>query len=387
MGTGAARQYIAGPCNLLHAAERLRVVGDQAENLVQQVVETDHAALAEVDQALVEAVAHRAPAIFTNQHGRIQAPALVGHPQPVKHAQNTDEQGRQGYRVVQPRAHVHDPGLERRITGAGPQVPPDTRGVFDETGVHEDIDVALVLRVARESFRKTGARQRIEDREPVTLETRIAAFPERRGTGQGQQVRQEVRHLVHQVDAQFVVVDADVDVHAADEQAPRCSLHLDGQCVVAVLLRLLLFGPAAERVRRGGDRRHAVVRSHVDDDAAQPPQFDFRFLDVVTDLGADLDLRAQELGRHLRAATLFALGHETFRRVDHQAARLLVDEQVLFLYPYRERRTAVTHRLSPSCSPGVRPILPGPAIRFAPVSGRIPGAAPPRPRRRRGRCR
>ena len=106
----------------------------------------------------------------------------------------------------------------------------------------------LVLRIACESLRQTRAWQGIENSQPVALQPRIAALPEWRRAGQGQQVWQEVGHLVHEVDAQFVVIDADVNVHAADQQAPGRGLHFDGQGVIPVLLRLFLFRPPTERV-------------------------------------------------------------------------------------------------------------------------------------------
>ena len=200
-------------------------------------------------------------------------------------------------------------------------------------------------------------------------------------------MRQEIRHLVHQVDAQFVIIDADVDVHAADQQSSRRGLHLDGKGPVPVFFRLLLFGPAAEGVRGCRNRRHAVIGGDVDDDAAQPAELDFRFLDVVADLGADLDLRTQEFRGHLSAAAFLALSHETVRRVDNQAARLPVDEQVLLLDADGERGTATVHRLSTPSARIVRRTSLDLATRSARGPGRKPVAILPRPRRRQGRCR
>jgi hypothetical protein len=68
-----------------------------------------------------------------------------------------------------------------------------------------------------------------------------------------------------------------------------------------------------------------VIGRHVNDDPAQPPQFDFGFLDVVADLGTDFDLRAQQFRCHLCTAALFALRHQALGRIDDQAARLFVD--------------------------------------------------------------
>ena len=72
-------------------------------------------------------------------------------------------------------------------------------------------------------------------------------------------MRQEIAGLVHQVDAQLVVLDADVHVHAADDEAPADAGQVLGDRLVAVALGRLLRAPARERVGRGGDRRQPVL--------------------------------------------------------------------------------------------------------------------------------
>src|SRR3546814_3949442 len=62
---------------LLQAAERFGVVVSQREDLLQQVLVRGHHALAEVDQAVVHAIALGAPAVLVDQHVGILAPALV----------------------------------------------------------------------------------------------------------------------------------------------------------------------------------------------------------------------------------------------------------------------------------------------------------------------
>ena len=64
------------------------------------------------------------------------------------------------------------------------------------------------------------ARQLLVGGEAVALEAGVLALRERRGGREHQQVRQEVARLVHEVDAQLVVLDADVHVHAADDEPP-----------------------------------------------------------------------------------------------------------------------------------------------------------------------
>jgi hypothetical protein len=63
-----------------------------------------------------------------------------------------------------------------------------------------------------------GARQLLIGGEAVALEAGVLAFGKGRGGRQHEQVRQEIARLVEEIDAQLVVLDADVDVHAADDQ-------------------------------------------------------------------------------------------------------------------------------------------------------------------------
>ena len=105
--------------------------------------------------------------------------------------------------------------------------------------LHQHVDGALELAEALEALRQAGARQLVEHGEPVALEAGVLALPERRGGRQHQQVRQEIARLVHEVDAQLVVVDADVHVHAADGKPPADPGKVARERLVAGLLRRL----------------------------------------------------------------------------------------------------------------------------------------------------
>jgi hypothetical protein len=148
-------------------------------------------------------------------------------------------------------------------------------------------------------------------------------------------VRQEIRELAHQVDARLLVLDADVHVHAADQQPPRRRLQLAAEAVVALLVGMALVQPARERMRGRGDRRTAVAVRHLADAFPHARQLLAHFGDALAHLGAHLDLRAQELGADLAArfhGGLALLDHR-LRHVGDQVARLAIHEQVLFLHP------------------------------------------------------
>src|SRR5512144_1505114 len=108
-------------------------------------------------------------------------------------------------------------------------------------------------------------------------------------------MRQEVARLVHQVDAQLVVVDADVHMHTADQQTTGDTLHVASEYVVTLLVGVLLVRPFREGMRRGGHWRQSVATGDLRDGSAQPGEYAAGLLDVATDRSADLDLRGEEL--------------------------------------------------------------------------------------------
>ena len=168
-----------------------------------------------------------------------------------------------------------------------------------------------------------------------------------------EQVRQEIGRLVQQIDAQLVVGDADMDMHPADRETPADALQIALQALVADALGRLLRLPAGEGMRRRGDRGDAVSRRDRCDRAAQPPQIGPRLVEARADPRPDLDLRAQELGAHLRAEQRLAFGQHAVGRVADDVARRPVDEKIFLLDAEGEFGLAatVTARRGSSRSP------------------------------------
>ena len=80
-------------------------------------------------------------------------------------------------------------------------------------------------------------------------------------------MRQEIGGLAEEVDAQVVVLDADMHMHAADQQPPRHLLQILGEHVVALLVGVLLASPFGEGMGGGGDRREAELAGDAADGA------------------------------------------------------------------------------------------------------------------------
>ena len=56
-------------------------------------------------------------------------------------------------------------------------------------------------------------------------------------------MRQEICHLIHQIDAQFVILDTHMDTHATNDQEAHNGLHIMGNGMVALSLGVALFRP------------------------------------------------------------------------------------------------------------------------------------------------
>ena len=201
---------------------------------------------------------------------------------------------------------------------------------------------------AVQTLGRAGARQAVGDRAAIGLEAGVLAGPERRARRQRQEMGQEVADLVHQIDAQVLVLDLGVDVHAADHLAPGQHLQVIGQDPVALLVGALLVGPGREGMGRGGHDRHAVPARSFGHGPPQPFELGARGSDLAADRRADLDLRLQQLVGHLLPERLAAVGHELRRGRADQFAAHRVDQEVLLLDAQPQAGSSGRHGGSPA---------------------------------------
>ena len=72
-------------------------------------------------------------------------------------------------------------------------------------------------------------------------------------------LRQEVAHLVHQVNRGLAILDADVDVQAEDQVRARHQLHVFDDLQVALVGIDVLGAPVGKRMRGAGTQQQAVL--------------------------------------------------------------------------------------------------------------------------------
>src|SRR6185437_2468138 len=173
----------------------------------------------------------------------------------------------------------------------------------------------------------------------------------------------EVRQLVHQVDAQIIVVDAYVDVHPAHHQAACRPLHLIGQG--KVLLARDLTCRLGERMSGRRDRGAPEPAGHLGDDGAQARKIGAGLGDGAAGTGARLELAAQEARIHLTATAARALLEERRRWILVDVARVEVDEQIFFFDADREWRLSAAHDDAPE---GPKHIVPQPFPPLVPAA-------------------
>ena len=145
-------------------------------------------------------------------------------------------------------------------------------------------------------------------------------------------MRKEVAELVHQVDAQFIVVDADMHVHAADQKTSGRCLHFGVQRSVPGPFRMLLLFPVGERVRGCRNGRKSVGVGYVRDGRAQFGESHPGLGHVAADARAHLDLCPQQFrADELVAAALGAIFQHVRGHGGDQVPGLAVHEQVFLL--------------------------------------------------------
>src|SRR5581483_2693522 len=290
-----------------------------------------------------------------------------------------------------------------------PQIPPDLARVLDDAVAHQDVDGVPVLLPALETPRQPGARQLLVGREAVALEAGILALGERRGGGEHQQVRQEIARLVHEIDSELVVLDADVHVHAADDEAAAHSGEVAGDGLIAVALGGLLRAPAREGMRGGGDGCQPVTGGKLGHRAPRLRQLLPGGARTSMHRRPHLDLRLEEFARHLSPQRPLAVVEQGLGHLAHQIPARPVDEQVLLFDADGEGRVLEGHGAHGGREPrGVQTGSARNAPRIMPWrqadwaasarrggrgrclpggSSRRAGAPPPRPGSAPGRCR
>ena len=185
-----ARELAVGTRPALHDGARVRhlgnaaeiggVLGDEVEQLLEQDGEGDDRALAEIDQALLDAIALRPPAILAHEEGRVVAPALVLPPQAIEQSQDAAIERGNGDAVLDQRADIGDAHFESRKARGRSQVPPDLGGILDQARIHQKFDGTLIFAIGRELVWHAGARELVEYRQPVGFEPGLRPLPKGR---------------------------------------------------------------------------------------------------------------------------------------------------------------------------------------------------------------
>ena len=147
---------------------------------------------------------------------------------------------------------------------------------------------------------------------------------------------QKVFGLIEQIDPQFVIFDADMDVHAADDEAATDAGQIRRQRRIALVLRGLLAAVAADRMARGGNRGQAMLCGQLRRGPAQIGEVGPGLGERGRRARADLDLGAHELDADLIRKRRLQRLEQRWRRRD-QLARCRVDQEV-FLFDAKGKR-------------------------------------------------
>ena len=151
-------------------------------------------------------------------------------------------------------------------------------------------------------------------------------------------MRQEVTHLIHQMNRRFAVLDADVHVQAENQVRARDELHVFDDLQIALVRIDVLHAPVGERMRGAGRQQQAVLAREPNHLAPQIDDVLARFLDVAADAGADLDHRLVHLGLDLLVQQPLAVRDQLGADVRAQIECRGIDRLVFLFDAEREGR-------------------------------------------------
>jgi len=155
---------------------------------------------------------------------------------------------------------------------------------------------------------------------------------------------QKIGKLRHEVDTGFIVINTDMDVHAANQRATGNAAEVALEFAVALFVSEMLLVPIGERVTGYGKWRQSVPFCDAGDGGAQPRQISPGFRDSPADPCAHFDLALEKLGTDLILKLGNTLCHESFRRGD-EVESLAIDKKILFFDAEGEAGLMMAHGL------------------------------------------
>ena len=262
VGGGAVPDEVGSLQDLLLAPERLGILGDQLHQFRQRLGNGTIGAAAEVDQPFRDAVALGAPAVLVDQEAVVDAPALVLAPRAARASAGGLRRGRRA--TACPRA-----GATRRrsaISSVGKRAEGRrSHQIFVASSIRPSSistsTVRSVLGPARRSAaagrcaagcRRPSAGRRQGPCPAPARRARRSRAPADAAGSRANWPRRSMRRSSS--------LDADMDMHAADQHPPRDAREVAAQRVVAVLVGVVLGLPVGEGVAGDGDGGEAVVR-------------------------------------------------------------------------------------------------------------------------------
>ena len=252
---------------------------------------------------------------------------------PDQAAEQTGDQDR----VVDDRARVAHPQLQRGRVGRGTDIEVGHLAVGDDAAVDQVVEQLLVLLGRLDPTGRAGTGPALPDDRPDARVARVLSVPERRAGRQGQQDRKMPGHPLHDLDGQIAVGHAHVDLQPADEllvdEQPVLLLH---PAVASGGGQLEVREHRARRRARGGDTQ-ALGGGDLGQPATQPHQLSPQLAQTGHDVGVGLDRGALDLGRVVVARQ----PGQHLGSASRQAPALEIDQVQLFLGTQRQ---LCTHR-------------------------------------------
>jgi hypothetical protein len=124
--------------------------------------------------------------------------------------------------------------------------------IFFAAGLDEQFAVIFVLRKALKRVWNSGARKTLEHFQPIAFQSSIVADPERRIDRKRVNVRQKIARLIHHVDGNVAIWNADVNMQSENQVRPGQQLHVLYNLLITLAFSDELVAPMRERMRADG---------------------------------------------------------------------------------------------------------------------------------------
>ena len=251
IGASAALHDCVDVFALFPRSEIVDDIINKVEQFQDELGGIDFLFAAEVDHLALNAISRGTPLVLHDECATIRAEPKILRAKLVQLCGDGLHECRQANRLVGAHRDIADADFEGWEYRMRAHIPPDLAPSVDAASLDKKLDEVLKLAVVGKTIGDIRTRIAIEYLRAEALEAGIGTEPERRVGTQRQQMRKEVPKLVHNLNLQIPILDADVDMEPEYQICASNKLHFLDQAIVSLVWIDLLIAPVGKRMCAG----------------------------------------------------------------------------------------------------------------------------------------